>query len=103
MCAPTKAPKNRISEEKIFISEVNFRISEVKKPLFWQKKRREPFVYGLSPLRCYKDNTFSREMQIALTFEYKSEMLKCSDLQQTGSNLYYITRLDWRLALVEDF
>ena len=49
--APIWPEKNPISEKKIFISEVNFRISDVKQPLFWQKKRREPFVYGLSPLR----------------------------------------------------
>ena len=47
---------------------------------------------GLSPLRYYKDNIFSCEIQIALTLEYKSEMLKCSDLQQRGSAMYYITR-----------
>ena len=47
-------------------------------------------MFGLSPLRCYKDNTFSREIQIALTFEYKSEMLKCSDLQQRASPVYYL-------------
>ena len=32
-----------------------------------QKKRRKPSIYGLSPLRKYKDNTFSHENQIALT------------------------------------
>ena len=55
-------------------------------------------MFGLSPLRCYKDNTFLREIQIALTFEYNSEMLKCSDLQQRGSAMCYITRRaeSWR-------
>ena len=38
------------------------------KSIFWQKKRRKPRLYGLSPLRWYKDNTISAEIQIALTF-----------------------------------
>ena len=38
------------------------------KSIFWQKKRRKPRPYGLSPLRWYKDNTFSAEIQIELTF-----------------------------------
>ena len=40
----------------------------------------------------YKDNTFSREIQIALTFEHNPEMLKCSDLHKLGSVMCYITR-----------
>ena len=71
---------------------------------------------GLSPRRYYKDNIFSREIQIALTLEYKSEMLKCSDLQQRGSAMFYITRrapkasirkrvrgcaVEWRTAFFE--
>ena len=40
-------------------------------------------------------------MQIALTFEYKSEMLKCSDLQQTGFWMCYITRRACRVGILQ--
>ena len=40
----------------------------------------------------YKYTTFSAEIQIALTFEYNTEMLKCSVLHKLGSAMYYITR-----------
>ena len=40
----------------------------------------------------YKYTTFSAEIQIVLKFEYKSEMLKCSDLHELGAAMYYITR-----------
>ena len=49
-------------------------------------------MFGSLSSSLYKDNTFFREIQIAFTFEYTSEMLKCSDLQQRGSAMYYITR-----------
>ena len=40
----------------------------------------------------YKYTIFFSEIQIALTFRYNSEMLKCSDLHKLGSAMYYITR-----------
>ena len=43
-------------------------ISSLESQYFGKKKRRKPRVYGLSPLRWYKDNTFSARIQIALTF-----------------------------------
>ena len=43
----------------------------------------------------YKDTAFFAEIQIALTFEYIFEMLKCSDLQQRRLARCYITRRDW--------
>ena len=67
-------------------------MSKVKIPFSGQKKRREPQCLGLSPLRYYKDNTFSTETQIALTFRNTLQLLKYSDLQQTGSGVLYITR-----------
>ena len=42
-------------------------MSEVKNHFFGQKKRRKPAVYGLSPLRQYKDKPFSCKIQITLT------------------------------------
>ena len=49
-------------------------------------------MLGVLSSSLYKDNIFSREIQIAFSCEYYSEMLKCSDLQQTGVGVYYITR-----------
>ena len=49
--APNGPEKNFISEVIFFISEENFSISEVEMPDYEQNKRREPCVYGLSPLR----------------------------------------------------
>ena len=40
----------------------------------------------------YKYTTFCCEIQIVLTFATLLEMLKCSDLQQLGSGVCYITR-----------
>ena len=89
----TTCPRNfLITPRKKIISEVFFSISEVKQPISGHKKRRKPCVYGLSPLCYYKDNTFSRETQILLTFRNTVQLLKCSDLQQTGMELYYLTR-----------
>ena len=59
---------------------------------FEQNNRRGPLCLGLSPLREYKYPLFSREIQIAVTGEYHSEMLKCSDLHKLGSAMCYITR-----------
>ena len=89
---PTLRRKNPHTPRKNFLSNVENSISEVKIPFFGPKKRRKPFVYGLSPLRWYKDNTFSAATQIALTFRNTFQMRICSDLQQTGSGAYYITR-----------
>ena len=66
--ATTCPRKLKEKPRKKIISEVFFPISEVKQPISWHKKRRKPCVYGLSPLCYYKDNTFSREIQIPLTF-----------------------------------
>ena len=57
-----------------------------------QKKRRKTPCLGLSPLRQYKDNTFSREMQIALTFRNNPRNVKRRVLHKTGFAMYYITR-----------
>ena len=60
---------------------------------FPQKKRRKPFVYGLSPLRQYKDNTFLREMQIHLTYRNSLRNVKRRVLHNLAFAMYYITRL----------
>ena len=49
-------------------------------------------MLGALSSSLYKDNTFLAVFQIAFTGEYHSEMLKCSDLQQTGFGVCYITR-----------
>ena len=89
--APTQPEKNPISEKKIFISEVKIRTSEVENLEIEAKKRREPPVYGLSPLRCYKDTIFSREMQIALTFRNTPPNVKMQRFAADGlcDVLYY--------------
>ena len=89
---PTLLRKNPQTPRKKFISEVFFFTSEVKQPFFLPKKRREPACLGLSPLFYDKDNTFSAEIQIALTFRNTPQTSICSDLQQTGSDRCYITR-----------
>ena len=63
---PTLQKKSANSKKKN-LSNVEKSISEVKMRFLGQKKRRKPSIYGLSPLRKYKDNTFSHEDQIALT------------------------------------
>ena len=60
--------------------------------IFVWKKRRKPFVYGLSPLRYYKDNTFLREMQIHLTYCNTLRNVKRRVLHTWGLAMCYITR-----------
>ena len=59
---------------------------------FPQKKRRKPFVYGLSPLRQYKDNTFFVEKQIHLTYRNSLRNVKRRVLHNLAFAMYYITR-----------
>ena len=60
-------------------------------------------MFGLSPLRCYKDNTFSREIQIALTFRntprnVKMQRFAAASLARVLSLWAHIF---WSLAQVE--
>ena len=64
---PTLLRKYPQTPRKKFLRNVEISISEVKNAFFSPKKRRNPACLGLSPLRWYKDNTFSAEIQIALT------------------------------------
>ena len=41
-------------------------------------------MFGLSPLRCYKDNTFSREIQIGLTFRNTPWIVKMQRFAADG-------------------
>ena len=61
-------------------------------PIFRIKKRRKPFVYGRSPLRQYKDNTFFRKMQIHLTYRNTLRNVKRRVLHNLGFAKCYITR-----------
>ena len=61
-------------------------------PIFRIKKRRKPFVYGLSPLRQYKDNTFFAEKQIHLTYRNSLRNVKRRVLHNLAFAMYYITR-----------
>ena len=90
--ARTWPEKNPPKQIKIFISEINFSISEVENLDFQLKKEERTQHVRVLSSSLYKDTTFFGEIQIALTFEHISEMLKCSDLQQTGSVWCYITR-----------
>ena len=59
-----------------------------------QKKEEKAPCLGLSPLRYYKDNTFSREMQVALTFRNTLRNVKRRVLHTRGFAMYYITRAE---------
>ena len=58
--------------------------------------RREPACLGFSPLRSYKDNTFSCKNQIALTFRNTPQMLKMWRFAADGvwQVLYYEAHLE---------
>ena len=79
-----------------FASAYKFFYMLCKTMVFWalfpQKKRRKPFVYGHSPLRQDKDNTFSAEIQIALTYRNTLRNVKRRLLHTLGFDMYYITR-----------
>ena len=62
--APIWPEKIPIWPEKIFISEVKFSISEVENADFEQKKRREPSIYGLPPLRYTNIQHFSAKSKL---------------------------------------
>ena len=64
--------------------------------VFSTKKRTEPSVYGLCPLRYDKDTTFFAEIQIELTFGYN---VKRRDLHKPASAVCYITREEGTLRL----
>ena len=79
-----------------FASAYKFFYMLCKTMVFWalfpQKKRRKPFVYGHSPLHKYKDNTFSAEIQIALTYRNTLRNVKRRVLHTRGFARCYITR-----------
>ena len=56
------------------------------------KKEEKTPCFGLFPHRYYKDNTFSREMQIELTFRNSLRNVKRRLLHTWGFVMYYITR-----------
>ena len=80
---PTSAIRSPIKPRKFPIKPKKFPLKHLEiprcfvfHPLYWAKKEEKAPCLGLSPLRQYKDNTFFREIQIALTFRNTSEMLK---------------------------
>ena len=62
--ARTWPEKNPPKQIKIFISEINFSISEVENLDFQLKKKREPSMYGFSPLRYTKIQHFSAKSKL---------------------------------------
>ena len=87
-----------------FASAYKFFYMLCKTMVFWalfpQKKRRKPFVYGHSPLRQDKDNTFFAEIQIALTYCNTLRNVKRRVLHTRGFAMCYITRPGSQRALV---
>ena len=80
---PTSAIRSPIKPRKFPIKPRKFPIKHLENPrcfvlhpLYWAKKAEKVPCLGLSPLRSYKDNTFFREIQIALTYRNTLEMLK---------------------------
>ena len=90
--APTWPEKNPQKPEKIFISKINFSISEVEITDFRAEKKEKTRINGLSPLRQDKDTTFSREIQIDLTYRNTLRNVKRRVLHTLGSAMCYITR-----------
>ena len=60
--------------------------------IFRKKKRRTPLCLGHSPLRQDKDNTFSFEIQISLTYRNNFRNVKRRVLHTRGFAMCYITR-----------
>ncbi|MGM9696223.1 MAG: hypothetical protein ACI3X8_05055, partial [Alloprevotella sp.] len=71
---------------------IEFPTSDVFLPLYGPKKEERTLCLGLFPLRYYKDNTFSREKQIALTFRNNPRNVKRRVLHTRGVAMCYITR-----------
>ena len=90
--APIKQRKFPIKHVENPIKHVEFSTCFVLHPLYGAKKEERTPCLGLFPLRYYKDNTFLREMQIALTFRNIPSNVKRRVLHKRGSPMYYITR-----------
>ena len=90
------ARKKSAKASRNFASAYKFFYMLCKTMVFWalfpQKKRRKPFVYGHSPLRQDKDNTFSAEIQISLTYRNSFRNVKRRVLHTRGFAMCYITR-----------
>ena len=74
--SPIKHIKFPIKHLENPLKHLEIPICFVLHPLYWAKKEEKAPCLGRSPLRYYKDNTFFREIQIALTYRNTSEMLK---------------------------
>ena len=86
---PRKFPQKHLENPQ---KHLEFPTSDVFLPLYRLKKEEKAPCLGLFPLRLYKDNTFSREMQIVLTFRNNPRNVKRRVLHKTGSAVCYITR-----------